>query len=226
MGRTNARRPWVWAGGAAGLIMAALALVVWRATGSLNPHEIAAWLAPHRDAWYALPAVMLAFVAFGLAMVPVLLLITVTGIAFGPLLGPVYAMAGCLASASTGFAIGRRVGWRRVEALGGDRIGRLARALKRHGTLAVYFVRKVPAPFTLVNIVIGASPVRYRDFMIGTSLGMVAAVVALAGFGYQFVEVLRDPTPEGLAKAALFGAVPLMLAWTINKALNRAAPAT
>ena len=50
---------------------------------------------------------MLAFVVLGLALVPVILLIAATGIAFGPLLGPVYAMAGCLASASTGFAIGR-----------------------------------------------------------------------------------------------------------------------
>ena len=45
--------------------------------------------------------VMLAFIALGLF--PVLLLITATGIAFGPVLGPIYAMAGCLASGVDGF---------------------------------------------------------------------------------------------------------------------------
>src|SRR5688572_12794150 len=106
---------------------------------------------------------MLAFVVLGLALVPVILLIAATGIAFGPLLGPVYAMAGCLASASTGFAIGRWVGLRRVQSVGGGRVTRIPRTLKQNGTLTVFLIRKVPAPFTLVNIVVGASTVRYRD---------------------------------------------------------------
>jgi phospholipase D1/2 len=221
--RIDLRQRLVWLRAAAVLVAGGLALAIWTWSmpTTFTPDDFAASLAPHRGAWYALPAVMLAFIALGLAMVPVLLLITATGIAFGPLLGPVYAMAGCLASASTGFAIGRWVGWRRLEHVGGERLERLTRTLRRHGTLAVYFIRKIPAPFTLVNIVVGASSVRYRDFLIGTTLGMAAAVVALAGFGHQFMEVWRDPTPAGLAKAALFIAVPLGLAWIVNRALSR-----
>ena len=60
--------------------------------------DVSAWLEPYRHAWYALPIVMLVFIA--LAMVPVVLLIAATGVVFGPILGPLYAMAGCLASAS------------------------------------------------------------------------------------------------------------------------------
>ncbi len=80
----------------------------WMNVPSLD--DIAMWLAPLRHAWYALPLVMLAFVV--LAVVPVMLLIAATGIAFGPVLGPVYAMAGCLASGSVGFVIGRWMGLR------------------------------------------------------------------------------------------------------------------
>jgi phospholipase D1/2 len=208
---------------AAGLATVVAAIAIWKwfpdRPGSLE--ELAAWLAPHRHAWYALPAVILVFVAFGVALVPVMLLIAATGIVFGPILGPLYAMAGSLASASTGFAIGRWVGLRRVQRIGGERIARLTRALKRNGTLAVYFVRKVPAPFTLVNIVIGASTVRYRDFLIGTTLGMIAVVIALAGFGHQFTELLRDPSPRTVLGAVLIVAVPMTLAWTSNRALRR-----
>jgi phospholipase D1/2 len=190
----------------------------WLPLSSLDPREISAWLGPYRLAWYALPLVIASFIA--LAFAPVLLLITATGIAFGPLLGPIYAMAGCLASGSVGFALGRWVGQRRVEQLGGERVGRISRAIQRNGTLAVFFVRKVPAPFTLANIVVGASGVRYRDFIIGTLLGMGAIVVALAGSGSQLTKALRDPSPRTLIPAALFVAIPLTLAWFVNRTLR------
>ena len=38
--------------------------------------------------------------------------------------------------------------------------------------LAVFFLRKIPFPFTLANIIVGASTVRYRDFVVGTLLGV------------------------------------------------------
>jgi uncharacterized membrane protein YdjX (TVP38/TMEM64 family) len=203
----------------------AVAAWLWPLRTAVDVDEFAASLAAHRHAWYALPAVVFAFVVLGLAMVPVFLLIAATGIAFGPLLGPVYAMAGCLASASTGFAIGRWMGLRRITHLGGERITRVTRTLKRNGTFAVFLVRKIPAPFTLVNIVIGASMIRFRDFIIGTVLGMGAFVVGLAGFGYQVTHALRDPSLRTLIGAALFVVVPLTLALLINRRFSRLRPA-
>jgi phospholipase D1/2 len=140
-------------------------------------------------------------------------------------LGPIYAMAGCLASASIGFSIGRWLGLDRVAQLGGGRVTTVARALKRNGTLAVFFVRKVPAPFMFANIVIGASTVPYRDFLVGTVLGMGAIVIALAGFGSQLTQALRNPSPATAVTAAVFVGVPLTLAWFINRTLRRARPA-
>jgi phospholipase D1/2 len=209
------------------LLICGLGFVIWNwiPRAAVSPQEFAAWLAPHRRAWYAPPMVILTFIALGLAMVPVLLLIAATGIAFGPVLGPVYAMAGCLASASTGFALGRWMGLKRVKQLGGDWITRITRALKRNGIFAVYLIRKIPAPFTLVNMVIGASTVRFRDFIIGTLLGMGVFVIALAGFGYQLAKTLRHPSAGTILIAALFIAVPLTIAWLINRALRQAEPA-
>ena len=198
-----------------GLAAAALYLV---AQTPVTPGDVSAWLAPHRHAWYALPMTMLGFIVLGL--VPVVLLIAATGIAFGPVLGPLYAMAGCLASASVAFAIGRWVGRGRIERWGGPRIAMLTRVLARNGTLAVFLVRKVPAPFALVNVVIGASAIRYREFVIGTTLGMGAFVIALAGFGYQLIEIWRHPSPTGVLRASLFIGIPLTAAWLINRRLR------
>jgi phospholipase D1/2 len=182
------------------------------------PHDLSAWLAPHRHAWYALPLVMLGFIVLG--VLPVILLIAATGIAFGPVLGPMYAMAGCLASASVGFAIGRRIGLGRIERVGGDRLARVARGFARNGTLATFFVRKVPAPFFLANIVVGASRVRYREFLLGTLLGMGAFVVAIAGTGHTVLQAFRDPSASRWTNVALMAGVPLALAWLINRSLT------
>jgi phospholipase D1/2 len=215
----------VWVRVAAVLVICGLLLAAWTwsPVTAVAFDRMVSSLAPHRHAWYALPIVMLAFVTLGLILVPVLLLVAVTGAVFGPVLGSVYALAGCLASASTGFAIGRWIGLRRVEHLGGERVTRLARAVKRNGTLAVFLVRKVPAPFTLANIVVGASTVRYRDFIVGTILGMGVFVIALAGFGYQLSRAWHDPSPATLVATAILLGIPLTLAWIINRALRQRA---
>jgi phospholipase D1/2 len=104
--------------------------------------------------------------------------------------------------------------------LGGERVVRVAREVRRNGTLAVFLIRKIPAPFTFVNIVIGASSIRYRDFLVGSTLGMAAMVVALAGFGYQLTEIVRNPTPRTVITSALVLAVLVTLAWVVNRALR------
>jgi phospholipase D1/2 len=207
------------------LIVCGLVVALWSLvpTGEWDMDAISAWMAPHRHVWYGLLLVVLAFI--GLAMVPVLLLIAATGVAFGPILGPIYAMAGCLASGSIAFAIGRWLGQRRVEQLGGKRVTRITRTLKRNGTLAVFFLRKIPMPYTLANVVIGASTVSYRDFVLGTVLGMAGLVIGLAGFGYQLTNVLRRPSPETVVAAVLIVSIPLTLAWVLNRSLRARSPA-
>lgn len=188
---------------------------------AVSLEQFSSWLEPHRRAWYALPLVAAAFTALGLVLFPVLVLIAATGVAFGPWLGPIYAMVGCLASGSAGFALGRWAGPQRVEGVGGPRIAKIRRTLERNGTLAVFLLRKVPAPFMVSNVVAGASKVRFRDFLLGTFLGMAALVVALAGFGYQLTEAFRNPSWSTMLLAAGVLGVPLGLAWSINRVLKR-----
>jgi phospholipase D1/2 len=112
-------------------------------------------------------------------------------------------------------------GGRRIRRLGGPRIRRLIEVSARNGTLAVFLVRKVPAPFVLVNVVIGASAIGYREFIVGTVLGMGALVLALGGLSSQLADIWRHPSTSGLLRAGLFLAVPLTLAWLVNRRLQR-----
>jgi len=204
------------------IVITAISAAPWPAAeraGDIRSSLAAA--APHPTAWYALPVVAVAYIALGLVFVPVLALVAATGVAFGPWLGPVYAMTGCVASASTGFGLGRWVGRQRVQQIGGTRVRRLHQALERNGTLAVFVLRKVPAPFMLANIVVGASGVRYRDFLIGTVLGMGAFVIALAGFGYRLTRIIDHPSLLEVLGAVAMLAVPLTTAVLINRTLRR-----
>jgi uncharacterized membrane protein YdjX (TVP38/TMEM64 family) len=194
------------------------ALIAYSYVSHVDASDVSARLAQDRYAWWAPVLVVLVFVGF--SVVPVMLLESLTGIAFGPVLGPLYAMTGCLASASTAFAIGRWIGPRNVNGWGGERTRRLMGMLRRNGTLAVFLIRKIPMPFVLVNVMLGASPVGYREFLIGTALGMAAMVVALAGFGYQLAETWRHPSMESVTRALLFLCIPLSLAWMINRRLR------
>ena len=206
------------------LLFLALLAAAWQWTplkSLVDLPRISAWIEPHRTSWYAAPLVAAAYVTLGLVMFPVLMMILATGIAFGPWLGPLYALTGCLASASVGFAIGRKAGLQRVERIAGPRVRKLTRTLERNGTLAVFVMRKIPAPYMLTNIMVGASPVRYRDFVLGTTLGMGPMIVALAGFGYQLSLVVKEPTVGRIATAAAFLVAPISLALLLNHLLKR-----
>jgi phospholipase D1/2 len=58
-----------------------------------------------------LPVVVIgAYVVGGQLMIPVTLLVGATGIVFSPLIGMAYALAGCMLSALTAYAVGAQLG--------------------------------------------------------------------------------------------------------------------
>ncbi|MGN5480121.1 TVP38/TMEM64 family protein [Cupriavidus basilensis] len=60
-----------------------------------------------------------------------------------------------------------------MQRFGGRRLNRLSQRVGQHGVLAMVALRLVPvAPFTLVNLVVGASRIRLRDCLLGTAIGM------------------------------------------------------
>lgn len=176
-------RPWgLWSAIALAVVGAVVGL--WLVLGDRLPdaEQVSAWLGPYRRSWYAIPAAMTAFVVLPIVLIPVLGMSVAAGLVFGPWLGSACALAGCLLSATFWFAVGRRLGADVVQRVGG-RMQILDRGLGRNGVVAVYLIRKVPAPFVLVNLVIGASRIRLLDFLVGTGLGMGALVVVLATAG-------------------------------------------
>ena len=158
---------------------------------------------------------MLAYVVAGLVAAPITVVNAATVIVFGPWLGFVYAMSGSLLGAAVCFWLGRLVGARPIRRLSSGVVHRVASAIGHRGFLSVLTVRLVPvAPFTVINLVAGALPVRFVDFMLGTLVGMLPGTAVLAAFGDRVEEVMADPSPGNLAALAL-----VLLAWIALGAL-------
>lgn len=167
-------------------------------------------------------AVIASYVVAGLVMVPVVLLIAVTGIVFGPVEGSLYAISGALLSAIAAYGLGHWLGRDAVQRLLGARINRLSRRLARQGILAMIVVRILPiAPFTVINVVAGASHIRFRDYLIGTFFGMLPGIVITVTFVHHLAEAVRNPTMGTVAVLAMVAATLIGVAIGLQKLLRR-----
>ena len=136
------------------------------------------------------------FVAGGLLLVPVTLLIVVTAAAFGPRLGRALRAARRAAQRGAGYGLGRALGRQRVRRLFGSRLSSGGQRLSRHGIVVVTVIRLLPlAPYSIVNLAAGAAEIGLRDFLIGTALGMLPGVFGAALFAEQLVRTMRRPEP-------------------------------
>ncbi|WP_222875574.1 VTT domain-containing protein [Terrihabitans soli] len=193
------------------LIVIALVLA-WRYTplseltdpDTLRSHAVAV-----AESYWGPVLVIGVFVAAGFVLFPLTILIAVTAGAFGPWLGLIYAAAGAVASSLTTYLVGARVGKSALRKFVGPRLNRVTRRVAEKGVLAVAAVRLVPvAPFTVVNLVAGASGIRFTDFLIGTALGLLPGLIVLSSLGNQIFRVLADPS---VADVFLF--IALVVGW-------------
>jgi uncharacterized membrane protein YdjX (TVP38/TMEM64 family) len=168
-------------------------------------------------------AVLAAFVVGGLVAFPVLILIAATAATFGPWLGFAYSLMGVLASALLTYAIGARYGQQALRRLLGERLDRIRARIVRQGVLAVAAIRVVPlAPFTVVNLVAGASAVRLVDYVAGTLLGMLPGLIAMAVLGNRLADVMRNPSMVEFALLAMIAIVWIGLSFAVQLLVSRA----
>ena len=155
------------------------------------------------------------FVGASLLMVPVLALIVASSLVFGTWTSFFVVAVGALTSAICAYGLGRLL-WRdEVRRLAGQRLNSISRKLARKGSLAVAATRVLPiAPFTVVNLVAGASQLRFRDFVLGTAIGMAPGIFALCLASERLAAAVRDPS---LTTVATTAAVVLGALWLVSR---------
>lgn len=190
--------------------------------GGSFTERVSAAIASLRGNPWRVPLVLLIFVIGSTVSFPILVMIAATVIALGPVLGFICAAVGSLLAATATFEIGRLIGRRHLRRWLGRRADALERRLEGHAVVAVALIRKVPiAPFTIVNMLVGASGVSYRDFIAGTAIGMVPGIAAFALVGGRAVDVWRNPTPSNVMLAAAAVAVWVGVVLGVQHLMNR-----
>ncbi len=186
----------IWIGiGVLVLLFAAAAAWKWTPLADLiDINRTARWAATLRDSPARHFYLLAAYVIGSVLLVPITLLILITAIVFGPVLGTVYASIGCLVGAVVTYAIGYFLGKDFVRKMAGSKWKRVEKSIGQTGIIAVATLRLLPvAPFAVVNIVSGAFKVPPRDYFIGSILGLVPGIVVTNLFAHQFQSAIRNP---------------------------------
>ena len=165
-------------------------------------------------------AVLGGYVLAVMLAMPILLMISVGTLVFGPWLGMGYSLAGMVSGAIVSYGIGRASGAYLLDRFGDPQIHELARRLKDRSLLAIVFLRAFPvAPFLVINVTAGALRVRFRDYVLGTLLGVLPGTVMLSLFMDRLVAAWRDPGVGTYVGVVLFLVLLVVCAMALRKRL-------
>ena len=184
------------------LIALSLLTLVWRLTplrSLLTTAQLLSLATLLRSDPLAPLLIILTYVVGGLVSFPIAILIPVTAFIFGPVYGPCYSLVGVMLNASILYALGHFLGHTAVRKLGGTHVNYLSQRLAHHGLFTIATLRAVPlAPFTVVNLVAGASHIRFRDYTTGTLIGIAPALMVMSLIGVRLEKAVRNPLSADL----------------------------
>jgi uncharacterized membrane protein YdjX (TVP38/TMEM64 family) len=169
----------------------------------------------------ALPAAVAAFAALAFVGVPQFMLIAAAVVAFGGWTGFAYSWIGTMVSAMVGFYLGRAAGAGALERFSGPGVKRFMDHVGKNGFLASLIVRLVPsAPFIVVNMAAGVTPMRALDFAAGTALGIVPKIALTAFAGASIARLMRGEVGRDLLWLAVLLAAWVALGWGARRWLR------
>lgn len=161
-----------------------VAVIVTLTVGLPEERQLRGWL-DGVGAWGPALFVVL-YAVTSLAPVPKAVLSVLGGLLFGVVAGVALVVVGAMLGAVASFAIGRTLGREAVERLTGARVARVDELLTRRGLWSVVAVRLVPfIPFTVVNYAAGLTAVRWRDYLLGTAVGILPGTTAYVTVGAE-----------------------------------------
>ena len=179
------------------LIAGALAVgsvLLWRLLPPVEPQQVLARIeAIEKYSWSPLFFV-LAYIAGSFVMFPITLLSALGATVFPPLKAVAISFTGTMVSSALHHLLATR--WLKDhvrKALGPTR-KKVDEALGDRSVTTIALIRMVPlAPFALVNLTAGSLGVRFRDFMLGTAIGLAPGITVVCLFGRQVRSFWQEP---------------------------------
>lgn len=206
----------------AGTIVAiAVLAAIWRYTplaAWADADLIRGWATDFSARSWAPIIVVAVYTPASLVLFPRPLITLFAVVAFGAVLGFVYAFTGILLASLASYALGLRLDRASVRRIAGNRLNRLSHVMRERGLLAMTAVRLVPiAPFGVVNIVAGAIRIRWWHFLLGSALGVLPGTLVATIFGDQLATAMRDPRSINLWLIATAAALLTAATWFVRR---------
>jgi uncharacterized membrane protein YdjX (TVP38/TMEM64 family) len=166
-----------------------------------------------------LPWAVFAGVVIGLQVaIPQLLLVPVGVIALGPWLGLVVVYLGTLVGAIIGYLAGRYFGRRAVRRLSGPRMKRLSRSLAKRGVVSMIVVNMLPiVSQTIINLAAGTTHIRFRDFILGTAIGILPPTIVVVVATHLLLQLGRMPTAGEALAMMLVVFLTAVILWYVTR---------
>ncbi len=168
------------------------------------------------------------YVVASVLFVPASWLTLGAGYAFGFVVGSASALAGSLLGAVLSFFLGRTLARRAIERrlAKSPRFAALDRGVAEEGFKLVLLVRLTPAlPFAPANYAFGATRVRFRDYFLGSLVGMFPGCLMYTYLGWvtqSLTGMARGQTQRTPAEWALL-AVGLIATVAVTVVITRIA---
>ncbi|MBC8354624.1 MAG: TVP38/TMEM64 family protein [Planctomycetes bacterium] len=135
--------------------------------------------------------------------------------------------------ATMAFLLSRYIAHETIQNRFGERLAGFNEALTREGALYLFTLRLIPAaPFWLINLLMGLTPLRVRTYWWVSQLGMLPATIVFVYAGSSFpnlqtfadegIEAVLSPTQliQIVVALVLLGIFPLV----VRKAMQRLSP--
>lgn len=208
---------------AALIVVLFLAFVAARQLGYFrfrDPSALAEAVRELRDRPFIAPLFVATYALATAFALPGSLLTIAGGAIFGFELGVVLNWLGASVGATLAFLLARTLGLDAVHRLLGARAGRLGQLAGSHGFVAVLRLRLIPVvPFNMLNFAAGLAGVRFRDYLLGTLIGLVPGTMVYTYFADALLTGASGVRREALVQ--LFVAGALLVALSFVPALAR-----
>ncbi len=156
-------------------------------------------------------AYVLFYAAGACLFIPGSLLTAVGAVIFGPYYGFLYVWVGAMIGATIAFWIGRTLGREFAATLIGDRLKKYDDAIEKNGFATVLYLRLIYFPYTPMNFGMGLTKVRFRDYLLGTGLGMIVGIFVITFFFGTLKEIWSSRDWGKLFSVKVFFSVALFI---------------
>lgn len=159
------------------------------------------------------------FIIRPIFLIPSIALFVGGGLAFGPVLGPLYASAGAAMGGTVGFWVARKLGHDFVKSklkFGADVIDNT-----KFNFSVVWLLSLIPVmPVTVINYGAGLSPMKFKNYLVAHVLGITPRAFAYGYFGSTLLEVGSPRFRWSMLILILLGGITFFFRWRRKKTLS------